>query len=114
MATDEEYMAFLDKANRDPSEGYAQPQSGGNSGSAWQFKATDEGVEVPAALQRVARDDSLLYTSDADEPFVAVALRLKEGGKEGEASLPDEGASVLTCLLHGESLTISGQRGSHA
>ncbi|KAK7921196.1 ribosomal protein L3 [Apiospora marii] len=82
MASDEDYMAFLDKANKDPSEGYAKPASSG--GAKLEFKATDHGVQVPAALKEVAQD--AFYVSDADEPFVPVALKWDEGGK----GLPDE------------------------
>ncbi len=85
MATDDEYMAFLDKANRDPSEGYAQAATttGGGSGGGAELKATDAGVEVPPALAAAAR--GVVYVSDADEEFVPVALRFA-----GE-TLPDEG-----------------------
>ncbi|KAJ9141915.1 hypothetical protein NKR23_g7637 [Pleurostoma richardsiae] len=79
MATDDDYMAFLDKANKDPSEGHAKAQGGGSGG----FKAADEGAPVPQALAAAARGK--FYTSDADEPFVPVSLAW-EGGEE----LPDE------------------------
>lgn len=82
MATDEDYMAFLDKANQDPNERAAKTDG------KVEFKATDAGVEIPKVLRDATRD--AWYTSDADEKFVPVAL--KYGGK----SLPDEG---LFCLL---------------
>jgi len=86
MASDEDYMAFLDKANRDPSEGYNNAKSSQTaSASGGPFKTTSEGVEVPPPLVKVTRD--AFYTSDADEPFEAVALRWDEDGK----GLPDEG-----------------------
>ncbi|KAK7977483.1 hypothetical protein PG996_003538 [Apiospora saccharicola] len=81
MASDGDYMAFLDKANKDPNEGYAKPAS---SGAKLEFKATDHGVQVPAALKEVAQD--AFYVSDADEPFIPVALKWDEGAK----GLPDE------------------------
>lgn len=74
-------MAFLDKANRDPSEGYAKPQSSSNQ----EFKATDAGAQIPAAIQEATKDS--FYVSDADEPFVPVYLAWDESGK----GLPDEG-----------------------
>lgn len=77
-------MSFLDKANKDPSEGYAKTQTEKDDKG---FRATQTGVEVPAAIARVTKD--AFYVSDADEPFEAVALKL-----EGEG-LPDEG---LCCL----------------
>ncbi|KAK8087070.1 ribosomal protein L3 [Apiospora phragmitis] len=87
MASDEDYMAFLDKANKDPNEGYAKPASSG--GAKLEFKTTDDGVQVPAALKEATQD--AFYVSDADEPFVPVALKWDEGGK----GLPDEGTSTL-------------------
>src|SRR4051794_4820889 len=42
MASDEDYMAFLDKANQDPNEGYTKPQS-----SKQEFKTTDDGAKIP-------------------------------------------------------------------
>lgn len=94
MASDEDYMAFLDKANKDPNEGYAKPAS--SSGAKLEFRATDHGVQVPAALKEVVQD--AFYVSDADEPFVPVALNWDEGGK----GLPNEGTLIMrvdiTCV----------------
>jgi len=87
MATDEEYMDFLDKANQDPSEGTAKSQS---SSKKKEFKATDQGVQPPAPLVKIAKD--AFYTSDADEPFVPVALNWDASGKD----LPDEGTFPST------------------
>ncbi|KAL7624052.1 hypothetical protein AAE478_005609 [Parahypoxylon ruwenzoriense] len=88
MASDEDYMAFLDKANRDPSEGYAKPQTSAKQ----EFKATDEGAQIPAAIAEATRDS--FYVSDADEPFVPVYLAWDEGGK----GLPDE--EEFAALIH--------------
>ncbi|KAI0198760.1 hypothetical protein F4808DRAFT_435074 [Astrocystis sublimbata] len=88
MASDEDYMAFLDKANQDPSEGRAKTQGKGND----EFKATDEGTKVPAAIQKAIKD--AFYVSDADEPFVPVCLAWDEAGK----GLPDE--EEFTTLIH--------------
>lgn len=85
MASDEDYMNFLDKANEDPNKGVAKSQSQGLAKA--EFKTTDHGVEIPAALKEVTKD--AFYVSDADEPFVPVALRWDEAGK----GLPDEGMS---------------------
>ncbi|KAI1269620.1 hypothetical protein F5Y18DRAFT_104984 [Xylariaceae sp. FL1019] len=79
MASDEDYMAFLDKANKDPNEGHAKSQS-----KDAEFKAMDEGAQAPAAIQEATKD--AFYVSDADEPFVPVCLAWDEGGK----GLPDE------------------------
>ncbi|PMD45172.1 hypothetical protein L207DRAFT_481369 [Hyaloscypha variabilis F] len=78
MASDEDYMAFLNKANKDPSEGTAKTQGKGKI----ELKAVDQGVKVPAALKKATSD--AFYVSDADEPFVPVYL--KYDGKK----LPDE------------------------
>jgi len=71
MASDEDYAAFLDKANRDPNEGVVKSQSGGKV----QLRAVDDGVKVPAVLQKATKD--AFYVSDADEPFEPVVLGLK-------------------------------------
>ncbi|KAK1761461.1 ribosomal protein L3 [Echria macrotheca] len=91
MASDEDYMAFLDKANQDPSAGYTKTTS--SSGSS-PFRTTDEGVEIPSVLRGVARGGrkEAVYSSEADEPFEVVGLRLEgdQGGKKGVVVLPDE------------------------
>ncbi|KAI0420446.1 hypothetical protein F5X98DRAFT_371859 [Xylaria grammica] len=88
MASDDDYMAFLNKANQDPSEGYVKPQSS----SKEEFKATDDGASIPAAIQEAIQD--AFYVSDADEPFVPVSLAWDEGGK----GLPDE--EEFATLIH--------------
>ncbi|KAH6656315.1 hypothetical protein BKA67DRAFT_654659 [Truncatella angustata] len=80
MASDEDYMSFLDKANQDPSAGHAKSASSGKQ----EFKALDSGVQVPAVLKSAVKD--AFYTSDADEPFTPVCLKWDEDGK----GLPDE------------------------
>ncbi|KAK1639902.1 hypothetical protein BDP81DRAFT_185145 [Colletotrichum phormii] len=79
--SDADYAAFLDKANQDPNEGHATT----TSSKSKEFKAQDKGVEVPKAIQDVLKQDKV-YISDADEPFVGVALQWDEAGK----GLPDE------------------------
>ncbi|PFH62073.1 hypothetical protein XA68_15281 [Ophiocordyceps unilateralis] len=82
MASDEDYMAFLDKANKDLSEGQAAAQrSGGDDKFA--FKAVDQGSAVPAAIRDVCKKE--VYVTDADEPFEEVSLKWT-----GEGGLPDE------------------------
>ncbi|KAI1456170.1 hypothetical protein F4805DRAFT_246882 [Annulohypoxylon moriforme] len=88
MASDGDYMAFLDKANEDPSKGYTKAQSSNKQG----FKATDDGAQIPAAIQEATKDS--FYVSDADEPFVPVYLAWNEGGK----GLPDE--EEFATLIH--------------
>lgn len=77
MASDEDYAAFLDKANQDPNEGVSKTQSG-----KLELKSVDEGAEIPKVLKDATAD--AFYISDADEPFVPVSLKF--GGK----SLPNE------------------------
>jgi hypothetical protein len=89
MASDEDYMAFLDKANQDPNEGYTKPQS-----SKQEFKTTDDGAKIPAAIEEATKD--AFYVSDADEPFVPVSLAWDEGGK----GLPDEGVLRYSIQLY--------------
>lgn len=101
MASDQDYMSFLDKANEDPSKGQAQvkQQQGNTAGaSKKKFRTTQEGVEVPACLARVCggsnnnKGAGVFYVSDADEPFEAVALGWDEAGK----GLPDEGSFLVS------------------
>lgn len=72
-------MSFLDKANEDVSGGgKATTQSKGH----FQFKATDTGAKVPKEIKDAIKDTFMV--SEADEPFEAVSLEVKED------SLPDE------------------------
>jgi hypothetical protein len=71
--SDEDYEAFLNKANKDVSGSKSQ------STSASKVQAVD--TEIPASLKKVDK----FYTSDADEPFEPVSL--KYSGK----SLPSTG-----------------------
>ncbi|KAH7636041.1 hypothetical protein B0T09DRAFT_255642, partial [Sordaria sp. MPI-SDFR-AT-0083] len=86
MASDDSYMAFLNKANEDPSVGYprdrpdpATQKVGGNG-----FKTRDEDVDLPSPIAKLLDKGDKFYVSDADEPFEGVAL------KYGGGSLPDE------------------------
>lgn len=73
MASDEDYAAFLDKANQDTGT-TASAQS-----KSFKTKAVD--TEVPHVLQQVEE----YYISDADEPFEPVSLKW-----DGDA-IPSEG-----------------------
>lgn len=84
MSNDDDYMAFLNKANEDPSKGYEKSATTQSSSKA-EFKTTDSGAKVPAVLSEATQD--AFYISDADEPFVPVYLTWNETGK----GLPDEG-----------------------
>ena len=89
MASDEDYMSFLNQANKDPNEGTAKTQGKGKI----ELKAVDQGVKVPAELKKATND--AFYVSDADEPFVPVGL--KYDGKK----LPDEGQFSRLVLIRG-------------
>lgn len=83
MATDDEYMDFLNKANEDPGQGSASTQAQGGQARK-ELKAADHGANIPQPLVKATKD--AFYMSDSDEPFVPVSLAWEKG--EG---LPDEG-----------------------
>lgn len=83
MASDEDYMAFLNKANQDAEEGQAAAASSAQSAGQRTFKTTDEGSVLPKSIADVLKD--AFYVSEADEPFKGVSLKWK-----GEGGLPDE------------------------
>ena len=89
--SDEDYLAFLEKANKKPSEGGAAEAK--TEGAKQGFKATTEGAEVPKILREVVKDQ--WYTSDADERFEGVSLGLPGGGDR----LPDEGEFTFLFLF---------------
>lgn len=66
MGSDEDYEAFLNKANADSNEASAQSTSKTSSKKSNAVNTSS----VPAALQSV----DAYYTSDADEPFEPVSL----------------------------------------
>ncbi len=86
MASDEDYLAFLDKANQDLNEVAAKTQSKGKV----ELKAVDQGIKVPAGLKKATSD--AFYVSDADEPFEPVCLKFD--GKK----LPNEGKFLHSFL----------------
>ena len=54
MASDEDYMAFLNKANRDTDE--ANAAAAATSGTRAGFKAQDTGEPAPAVIQEACKD----------------------------------------------------------
>lgn len=87
MASDEDYLAFLNKANEPLAAKLPQKTDATREEV---FRATQEGVEVPECLVSAcqqAEEKGLYYVSETDEPFELVGLAL-EGEEEG---LPDEG-----------------------
>lgn len=85
MSNDDDYMAFLNKANQDTGAGVA------TQGSQSVFKARDAGSQIPREIADVCK--SAVYVSEADEPFEEVALKW-----EGDGGLPDEGMCVCVYL----------------
>lgn len=84
MASDDDYMNFLNKANEDPTAGSGAAQTTSEDAGKKALKATDSGAEIPQPLVTATKD--AFYVSDADEPFVPVSLAWGKG--EG---LPNEG-----------------------
>lgn len=79
MASDKDYMAFLDKANQDLDDGKALATK-----SSAAFKTMDEGSQAPKVIRDACQD--AVYVTDADEPFEEVSLKWRGDG------LPDESA----------------------
>jgi hypothetical protein len=77
MSNDDDYMAFLNKANQDTGADATTQQKSSV------FKAKDTGSEVPKEIRNVCK--SAVYVSDADEPFEEVSLKW-----EGKNGLPTE------------------------
>lgn len=81
MASDDDYMAFLNKANEDPAAGVrnasssASPSQGGDV----KTKTIDEGEQVPASI----KDIEAYYVSDTDAEFVPVTLKF-DPAREGK------------------------------
>ncbi|KYK55726.1 uncharacterized protein DCS_07690 [Drechmeria coniospora] len=88
MASDEDYMSFLDKANKDLDDGLHMSRQQQNTAKA-QFHAVDS--DVPKAIQDVCKNE--VYVSEADEPFQEVSLRWTGG------DLPDE-VEFATLIHH--------------
>lgn len=86
MASDEDYMAFLNRANNDADEAHARAgeTARAQAGARAQLKALDAGQTAPKGIVEVCKE--AVYTSDADEPFEPVSLKFV-----GASGLPDEG-----------------------
>lgn len=78
MSNDDDYMAFLNKANQD---------TGGDATTTTQaktsFKTKDQDSQVPREIRDVVKN--AVYVSDADEPFEEVSLKW-----QGDNGLPTE------------------------
>ncbi|RDW90446.1 uncharacterized protein DSM5745_02221 [Aspergillus mulundensis] len=75
MSSDNDYMAFLNKANADLDSGRSQPAT---TTQQARTETVDVDVKVPTPLTSV----DAYYISDTDEPFEPVALRW-EGAQRG-------------------------------
>lgn len=87
MASDEEYLSFLNQANEDVGEGSVQAKNA--TPRKLQFKAADAGAQIPKELKDPTDKEEWIYISDADEPFVPVSLKLPS------STLPDESKRPL-------------------
>lgn len=84
MASDEDYMAFLNKANNDLSEGQARARAERQEvAKTATLKTVDDWSDVPKVIEEACKSE--VYVSEADEPFEVVSL--KWHGKDG---LPNE------------------------
>ncbi|OAA43827.1 hypothetical protein NOR_04402 [Metarhizium rileyi] len=79
MASDQEYMAFLDKANQDLDDGKALTAKQSKKPA---FKTMDEGSQPPKVIRDACQ--GAVFVTDADEPFEEVSLKWSGDG------LPDE------------------------
>lgn len=92
MASDSDYMAFLDKANkqRDAGKDEAHTEESSQPSKQVRTETVEKGVKVPEQLKKV----DAYYMSETDEPFEPVALSWK-GASSGE--WPENGM-LLICL----------------
>lgn len=96
MASDSDYMAFLDKANkqRDAGRDEAHTEESTQPSKQVRTETVESGVKVPDSLKKV----DAFYVSETDEPFEPVVLSWK-GASSGR--WPSNGASFLfTSWLH--------------
>ncbi|KAJ5925113.1 hypothetical protein N7454_007752 [Penicillium verhagenii] len=85
MASDDAYMAFLNKANADSSAAHTESEQ------APRPQAVDDSLNLPASLQKV----KVNYVSESDEPFEPVLLRWK-GAAKGEWPSADDLSSLIS------------------
>lgn len=96
MSSDNDYMAFLNKANADLSASQVQPQRDTTS-STPRTQTIHTDVRIPAPLTSV----DAFYISETDEPFEPVALKWPDAGR---GIWPDAGESVRSvtaCIYTG-------------
>lgn len=99
MASDKEYMSFLDKANQDLGEGHAaKKQQGAQGGSKTAFKTTDANTQAPQVIKQACAD--AVYVTDADEPFDEVSLKWDGSGLPDESTLIERLDPPIIRVLH--------------
>ena len=84
MASDDDYMAFLNKANEDADTGQQQAAAQSATSGQRKFTATDQGATIPKEIEAVCQRGEV-YVTEGDEPFEPVSLKWDNTG------LPDEG-----------------------
>ncbi|KAI5301624.1 hypothetical protein KEM56_001523 [Ascosphaera pollenicola] len=92
MASDDDYMAFLNKANQDPAAGTrnASSQTSPSQGGEVKTTTVTEGEQVPASIKNV----EAYYVSDTDAEFVPVTLKF-EPAKEGKWPVSSQFFSLI-------------------
>ncbi|KAJ5112631.1 hypothetical protein N7532_000676 [Penicillium argentinense] len=88
MASDDSYMAFLNKANADVDAGRNAPAQGTDTARTETVDAT---TQIPKPLQSV----DYYYISETDEPFEPVAL-IWNDAKQGIWPSPDQLSSLIS------------------
>jgi hypothetical protein len=93
MASDSDYMAFLNKADSQREAGTSQPHTESSEPSQQiRTKTGEPGAAVPSALKEV----DAFYISETDEPFEPVVLKW-EGAAQG--SWPSSGMINNFCFF---------------
>lgn len=77
MASDSDYMAFLNKANAQREAGSGQQAHTESSQQQTRTKTVEPGTTVPSALKEV----DAFYISETDEPFEPVVLKWEGAGQ---------------------------------
>ncbi|CRG89134.1 hypothetical protein PISL3812_06170 [Talaromyces islandicus] len=91
MASDSDYMSFLNKANSQREAGNNQPHTESSAPSQYiRTKTVEPDAAVPSALKEV----DAFYISETDEPFEPVVLKW-EGAAQGTWPSSDQFASLI-------------------
>ncbi|OQD81565.1 hypothetical protein PENANT_c026G02537 [Penicillium antarcticum] len=90
MSSDDAYMAFLNKANADSSDGQAESKKESPS-DVLRTKTVDSSLSIPKPLKNI----DAYYVSDTDEPFDPVVLKW-DGAKDGTWPSIAELATLLS------------------